>query len=146
MTAHTQLLAFEEAEWLYMCVQAEQAKHFRELRLSHRPPASADSAKLPFVLTADCRWQRWARATSEATLRTRMGLVNVLAETGRGEMAEDICRGVEEVCFAGTSGLFFLHPFSRAWISVGADEAARGGAPRHAAVAAEPRLSAGGQG
>ena len=97
MTAHTQLLAFEEAEWLYLCVQAEQAKHFRELRLSHRPPASADSAKLPFVLTADCRWQRWARATSEATLRTRMGLVNVLAETGRPEMVEEICRRVEGV-------------------------------------------------
>jgi hypothetical protein len=31
-----------------------------------------------------------------ATLRTRMGLVNVLAETGRAEMAEDICRRVEE--------------------------------------------------
>ena len=31
-----------------------------------------------------------------ATLRTRMGLVNVLAETDRGEMAEDICRRVEE--------------------------------------------------
>ena len=98
--------------------------------------------------TSNCVRRSQAAALGEdheATLRTRMGLVNVLAETGRGEMAEDICRGVEEVCFAGTSGLFFLHPFSRAWISVGADEAARGGAPRHAAVAAQPRMSAGGQ-
>ena len=85
----------------------------------------------------------------ETTLRTRMGLVNVLAETGRGEMAEDICRRVEEVRFYETCGFFLLSYAQRitcARTSAGADAAARGGTPRHASVAAQPRLPACGQG
>ena len=34
----------------------------------------------------------------------------MLAETGRGEMAEDICRRVEEVCFYETCGFFSFFP------------------------------------
>ena len=141
-----QLGDFEEAERLYLRVHAEQARHAcADPQIANCPRACAEGP-----LTASRRSKAAALGEDhEATLRTRMGLVNVLAETGRGDMAEDICRRVQEVCFAKSQDWpFFLScaPFTHAWISAGADAAARGGAPRHAAVAAEPRLPAGRQG
>ena len=92
-----QLGDFEEAERLYLRVHAEQARHAcADPQIANCPRACAEGP-----LTASRRSKAAALGEDhEATLRTRMGLVNVLAETGRGEMAEDICRRVQEVCFA----------------------------------------------
>ena len=74
-------------------MQAEQASHAQTYpKVANYAPACAEGSQL-------CRVQAAVLGEEhEATLRTRMGLVNVLAETDRGEMAEDICRRVEEVC------------------------------------------------
>ena len=132
-------------------------------KLQTVPRASCAQLVVPLG-TSNCVRRSQAAALGEdheATLRTRMGLVNVLAETGRAEMAEDICRRVEGVgCTPAERSaprvlinpvklllLAHLHLNRRAWDArAGADAAARGGAPRHAAVAAEPRLPAGRQG
>ena len=89
-----QLGDFEEAERLYLRVHAEQARHAcADPQIANCPRACAEGP-----LTASRRSKAAALGEDhEATLRTRMGLVNVLAETGRPEMVEEICRRVEGV-------------------------------------------------